>query len=106
MSIVQCCGEYADDHSECDICGKAMEPPYMVWLGRKQELAFCSKCCADNGRGMIADIVQLAAIHQTKQMMPGFTLERVRIMDVRKALDETGLEQLWKQHNARKLAAT
>jgi hypothetical protein len=84
MSIVQHKEDPGHRDLKCLLCGDPPRFPYMVWRGDK-DFAFCSGCCAAQGEGMMADVVQLTAIRNVRRFYRDFTLERVTIDQLKKA---------------------
>ena len=69
-------------------------------MGPKGDLVICSECCASNGRGLVADIIQCSAIHEMSEVwMRGWTLERVRTKDLRERESASELQKSWATRN-------
>ena len=60
----------------CSACGEDLGFPYVRWLGHR-EINFCGKCCRNLKRGLVADLIQAAAIEDMQSLgYYNFTLLR------------------------------
>ena len=67
----------ADTRRTCSLCGDRIDYPFIHWRAER-DLFICSSCCAANGDGLHADLVQIKATVELQRLYPEFTLERKR----------------------------
>jgi hypothetical protein len=76
---------YATRDSVCLVCGNKVFPPYVEWHGHVN-IIICSHCCLSIKPGLAADIIQVAAIAELRQLRSGryytgAVLERVNVKE-------------------------
>jgi hypothetical protein len=91
------------DHKCCDNCGERLyHYPFLYWSGVDDDILLCSECCKQIKRGLIADIIQLAAIAELRDIGYGVnTLVRSNVAQ----LDEEGKQLEEEERKARALTA-
>ena len=59
---------------DCSLCGGLLKVPFVTYSHKKGGACFCSECCVTLRQGLMADMVQTAAI--VEMGMPSRTLVR------------------------------
>jgi len=67
----------------CALCGGGLKVPFVVYNHRDAVTCFCSECCTTLRRGLMADMVQVAAI--VEMGFNGSTLVRHSVDDLKRA---------------------
>ena len=67
----------------CALCGGELKVPFVVYNHSKAVTCFCSECCTTLRRGLMADMVQVAAIVELGDC--GSTLVRHNIADLKRS---------------------
>lgn len=72
---------YATRDTVCTVCGEKLFPPFVEWHGRPG-FFMCAECCQSIKAGLMADIIQVAAIAEIRSLRAGtyytgVVLERV-----------------------------
>jgi hypothetical protein len=66
----------------CVVCGaKHLTPPFVQWMCER-DLVICGECCSGLAHGLVADLIQVAAIVKLQRLFPGFTLIRKERQEV------------------------
>ena len=60
---------------KCNVCGEKLWPPFIEWHG-DSDIFICGRCCSKINRGLMADLIQCAAISDLQKLYGGFTLDR------------------------------
>jgi hypothetical protein len=56
----------------CNLCRGELVPPFFEWMCRGgPNLHICGRCCHTNKRGIIADLIQLAATVELRSLSYG-----------------------------------
>ena len=56
------------DKCTCTFCGKVAHPPYVYWnLGSNVETWICADCCVGLRKGLMQDMIQVAASEEIKR---------------------------------------
>jgi hypothetical protein len=79
---------------ECCLCAdRVYRYPFLGW---SNQLIICAECCSVNKRGLIADLVHIAAIVELHKVDPeynGQTLVRCNVSSLEKAGKKRGKEE-------------
>jgi hypothetical protein len=71
-------------NAACTICDGRLLPPFLEWHGMEADLFICTRCCRKYKNGLLADMVQVAAIADLHDFgYPTQTFTRRDIRDVR-----------------------
>jgi hypothetical protein len=88
------------DNAKCAICGYWVRPPYLEWIA-ETTIRICGRCCHSIKGGLVADLVQIAAIVDLQEYYPSFTLTREqecvlekRIEDERERMEASLLREI------------
>jgi hypothetical protein len=79
---------YAKEGEVCSLCSKKLRPPFLAWTGNAKEskgVFLCAPCTRSSKRGLFADFIHLAAIHDLAAIYPGYTLTRWTLQQLRQA---------------------
>jgi hypothetical protein len=71
------------DEAPCALCGGGLKVPFVVYNHNKAVACFCSDCCTTLRRGLMADMVQVAAIVELGDR--GSTLVRHGVAELKRA---------------------
>jgi len=72
------------EEAPCALCGGELKVPFVVYdHGRAPACCFCAECCTTLRRGLMADMVQVAAIIELGDC--GSTLVRHSIADLKRS---------------------
>ena len=79
--------------ADCSLCGERLLVPFVTYSHKKGGLCLCSECCTTMRRGLVADMVQTAAI--IEMGLPSFTLVRSDVAALKvEALNPNGRRAL------------
>ena len=90
MAVITTRGSLYDLHtggSNCSVCNDKLQAPFVAWMcteGPVGDLFFCGTCCRKIKNGLMADMIQVAAIAEINALgdvgsyYSGQTLVRVR----------------------------
>lgn len=68
MTVINSTEHYLFEHTVCSICRGALHPPFVSWDGAELAvLRICATCCRRHRNGLMADMVQVAAIGELGQ---------------------------------------
>ena len=76
------------DNPACTVCGEDVRPPFLYWSchGPKRPpnggVIICSGCCRNLRTGLVADLIQVAAIADLQDVYHNVTLVRSSVAKV------------------------
>jgi hypothetical protein len=79
MTVVQSFEGFCDcfkENSCCSKCGNKLMPPFLMYCGGGDGLFLCGPCAYNIRKGLTADLIQLSAIVELREIYPGRTLVR------------------------------
>src|SRR5262245_25703704 len=79
MSVINTRHDYWSWHKirKCSVCGDDLNYPFIYWHG-DNGLCICAPCCQRNKDGLIADLIQLAAIMDLQKLKLSYDVTLVR----------------------------
>ena len=87
--ITNQCEDYSravNNTEACNNCGEPLRYPFLEWRGERP-FYLCGGCCAEIKRGMIADVIHLAAVSELQALFSDHILTREHISDVEKRIE-------------------
>lgn len=80
---------------KCALCGCAPGYPFLYWSGTAAEIIICRGCCVSAGAGLMADIIQVQAIHAMHAVgnKRDYTLKRTSQAEIKRQKEREEREE-------------